>query len=228
MTQAQYPKGHPRAGQFIPTGKVDPRRLRAMLRSAVLSTDPAVHEILDDYQIINPDATKRRRGAGTPVPVSSETVMDGTVHDIVQSSQGEFYRRREGVYATCVFERIRFQSEKPVSDDEIAHALQIIGYAWKQNMATGISLTRAERDSGRSFVVYADAWESQRTDVRACIGDFEGDVLNYLSEGTPMRTSNRIDPATQKSMMGTRLVDALPGNHTFDIYYDDVEATPYS
>lgn len=222
----KYPKGHPRAGQFMPTGKVDVRRLRAILRSALISTDPEVHAVLDEFRAINPDATRRRRGADEPIPAESLSLHDGEVVDDIASFGVAVHRRREGVYADDDFSLIRFQFDRPVTDDEIVHALQIIGYAWRQHLA-GESLERAERDGTHSFVVWADATKSRRTFVRRAVHEFEDALPLYFKDGSPVRTSNRTDPATGQSVRGTRLVPGFGERIEFETYYDRVTDEEY-
>lgn len=226
MKQQRYPKGHPHAGQFISTGRVDVRRLRSILRSAIISTDPEVQAVLDEFRAINPDATKRRRREGEPIPAESLTLHGGEIVDEVFSFGRPFSRRRDGFYPSDRFEMIRFQFDQPVTDEEIVHSLQIIGYAWRQNIA-GDPLERAERDGTHSFVVWAPARTSTRTHVRNAVRDFEIDLPEYFESGSPVRKSNRIDRATGKSMKGTRLVEGLGRKIVFETYYDDVTAEPF-
>lgn len=219
--QPKYPKGHPRAGQFMPTGRVDVRRLRSMLRSASISTDPEVQAVLDEFRAINPDATRRRRAEGEAIPAESAVLHGGEVSDDVYSFGYVLHRRREGVYPTADFQVIRFLFDKPVTDDEIVHALQIIGYAWKQHLA-GDSLERAERDGTHSFVVWADARDSRRTFVRNGARDFEEALPDYFENGSPVRKSNRRDRTTGEPVKGTRLVEGFGRKVTFQTYYDSV------
>lgn len=220
---ARYPKGHPRAGQFMPTGRVDVRRLRSLLRSALASTDPEVHAVLDEFRAINPDATKRRRRDDEPRPIESLPFGDS---EQVSAFGNTFFLRSDTVFPDDEFEMILFQADSPVTDAEIDHALQIIGYAWKQNLA-GEALTRAERLNETTFGVWAPAGSSQRTFIRNGVRDFEIDLPIYFDEGSPIRTSNRRDRKTGESVKGTRLVEGMGRKIDFKLYYDSTTSEPF-
>lgn len=220
---ARYPKGHPNAGRFMPTGRVDVRRLRSILRSALASTDPEVQAVLDEFRAINPDATKRRRRDDEPRPIESLPFGDS---EQVSAFGNTFFLRSETIFPDDDFEMILFQADSPVTDAEIDHALQIIGYAWKQNLA-GEALTRAERLNETTFGVWAPARSSQRTFIRNGVRDFEIDLPIYFEEGSPIRTSNRRDRKTGESVKGTRLVDGMGRKIAFRLYYDSVTSEPF-
>ncbi len=220
-TQERYPTGHPLAGKFKPTGKVQARRLRSILRSALLSTDPEVHAILDEFRAVNPDATRRRRVDGEPVAAENLIALEADGIDTVLSFGAVLQRRREGVLPSDDFSMIRFQFAAPITDEEIVHALQLIGYAWRQHLS-GEPLEKAERDNPNSFVVWADATKSRRTNVDVAISEFEESLPTILKEGSPVRTSSRIDRSTGRPMAGTRLVEGLGREDSFEVFYDRV------
>lgn len=147
-------------------------------------------------------------------------VQAGEVFDrVTHPDYGTLHRRRDGV-VPAEPRLMRFQSDRPLSDEEVQQAAQIIGYAWRAKVA-GDPVGDPGRDSPYSFLISADSTRSRRTDRAQALLDFEQDTTTMLSEGTPVRQTTRKGYWTQ----GTRLVEGFGDNPpNFEIYYDSVES----
>lgn len=145
-------------------------------------------------------------------------VQAGEVFDrVTHPDYGTLHRRRDGVVPSGPH-LMRFQSDRPLSDEEVQQAAQIIGYAWKSTVA-GDPVGEPGRDSPYSFLIAADSTRSRRTDRAQALLDFEQDTTTMLSEGTPVRQTTRKGYWTQ----GTRLVEGFGDNPpNFEVYYDSV------
>lgn len=146
-------------------------------------------------------------------------VQRGEVFDRVSHSDwGTFHRRRDGVVPVEPY-AMRFQSDRPISDEEMHKAAQIIGYAYKADIA-GEPIGDPERDSPCSFVISADTTKSRRSDPDRALLDFEDNTRAMFREGTPVRKTSQAGPHT----MGTRLVDGFGDDAPrFEVYYDNVQ-----
>lgn len=126
-----------------------------------------------------------------------------------------FYRRREGVYAAWPYS-MRFQANRPLSDEESNHLAQLIGYQYRSTVR-GESMGDPERDTPYSFVMSADTTKTSSDDLGMALERFEDGLNGTVQEGSPVRTTNRSGPK------GTRLVDGFNDpDLKIEIYYDSV------
>lgn len=177
--------------------------------------DPgAVKSVIEDGGAVRPFDPHRDVSPDT----SDIRVQAGEVFDrVVHPDYGTFHRRRDGV-KPAEPQAMRFQADRPLTDDEVQQAAQIIGYAYKADVA-GEPIGDPERDSPYSFVVTADSTKSRRSDPAQALLDFEEDTEEMLYEGTPVRQTTREGWWTQ----GTRLVEGFRYNPpNFEVYYDSV------
>lgn len=152
---------------------------------------------------------------GTPVYVDHPEIQAGAVRDKVLSVDGSstFHRSREGVYPSEPYQ-MRFQTNRPISDDEMHQMAGVIGYAYASKVR-GEPLGEPIRDSSYSFTVAADTTKSRRDDLGQALEEFEDQLPAMIHDGSPVRTTNRSGPS------GTRLVLGLNDpDLTFETYYD--------
>lgn len=148
-------------------------------------------------------------GSVPPTPRGFDTV------DV--PGRGTFHRRRDGVYPGTPY-AMRFEANRPLTDDEMRQMAQLIGYRYAATVR-GERLPDPERDSPYSFVLSTDTTKSRSDDLGIALEDFEEDLDGFVHAGSPVRTTDRAGAGTK----GTRLVDGLgdPDLH-IEIYYDDV------
>jgi hypothetical protein len=153
----------------------------------------------------------------TPVYVDHPEIQAGAVRDKVLSADGttEFRRRRDGVHPNEPYQ-MRFQTSRPIDDDEMHQMAGLVGYAYASKVR-GESLDDPVRDSPYSFVVYADTTKSRRDDLGQALEEFEAELPKMVRDGSPIRTTDRTGPAGTRAVLG--LND--PGL-TFETYYDSV------
>jgi hypothetical protein len=148
-------------------------------------------------------------GAVPPTPLGQDTVEI--------AHWGTFHRRRDGVYPGTPY-AMRFEANRPLTDDEVSQMAQLIGYRYRAAIR-GESLGWPERDSAHSFVVAADTTKSRSDDLGVALEDFEDDLDGLIFEGSPVRTTDRAGAGTR----GTRLVEGFNDpDLKVAIYYDDV------
>ncbi len=139
--------------------------------------------------------------------VSDQVVVDGTT----------FHRRRDGVYPNWPY-AMRFQANRPLTDDETSRFAGWVGYAYRSTVA-GESSGAPDRDSPCSFVVSADTTKTRRDDLGVALEEFEEQLPATIQDGSPVRKTDRSGPGTA----GTRLVEGFDDPRLrFEIYYDDV------
>lgn len=109
---------------------------------------------------------------------------------------------------------VRIEFAENVSDEEINHAVTHVGYAWRAKLR-GESLRDPIRDSHRSFLVHADSTKTARDDVGVGLYEFQEYLPQIMNEGTPVRKTDRAGEGTK----GTRLIDRMPRQMPFRIYY---------
>lgn len=153
-----------------------------------------------------------------PVDYRDKRVQLGYQFDTIVGEGGTtFHRRRNGVLPGSPY-AMRFQNSGELSDEEILHACQIIGYKYATTVR-GEQMPHPVRDSPCSFVIHADTTKSTSDDLGMAMEKFEDDFKFMLQYGSPQRTTDRAGAGTK----GTRLVKGM-GNYApnLDIYYDDV------
>jgi hypothetical protein len=95
-----------------------------------------------------------------------------------------------------------------------------VGYTYRSTIA-GESIAYAFRDTPFSLVVWADMTKPSRDDLGMGLEDFEEALPQILSEGSPIRKTDRSGPGTK----GTRLVEGFGADLAAEIYYDDAFST---
>ena len=102
------------------------------------------------------------------------------------------------------FDSIRVQADRPLTKDESERLAQLTGYAAVQTMGQGEGFGDPTRDTDSSIVLGADVTKFAG---RKSVGDFPDQLLQTVSEGTPVRKTDRAGTGTK----GTRLVEGIPG-----------------
>ncbi|MFS0885096.1 hypothetical protein [Aeromicrobium sp. 179-A 4D2 NHS] len=139
--------------------------------------------------------------------------------DTVEVDGHTFHRRREGVYPSEPY-AMRFEFDKDISDEDMGRFSQLVGYAYAASVR-GERMPFPERDSSRSFVIWADTTKSRSDDLGEALDKFEkaiGPKGTVFAEGSPIRTTDRAGAGTK----GTRLVEGFGHRPNFEIYYDSV------
>lgn len=164
----------------------------------------------EEFEALQPDGTTE------PVPASDPRLQAGEVFDKIADGHGTvFHRRRPGTYPGTPY-AMRFQANRPLSDDEKNQFAGLAGYAYRKTVA-GESLGFPDSDSPYSFIVDADTTKSRRDDLGQAMGDFEEALPGLIQEGSDIRTTNRSGP------IGSRLIEGFNDpDLKFEVYYDDV------
>lgn len=133
---------------------------------------------------------------------------------VIVSGYGPFHRSRDGV-SPDVPSAMRFEADRPLTDEETQRLAQLIGYKYS-TLGRGEPMGDPERDSARSFIMGADTTKGR---VYSHLDDFEDNLEEFLNEGSPVRKTNRAGAGTK----GTRLVEGF-GDPTLkiEVYYDSV------
>jgi hypothetical protein len=153
----------------------------------------------------------------TPAKFTDRAVQTGHVFDTVDVGETTFHRRCDGVYPQWPG-AMRFQANRPLTDDDMTRMAQIVGYNYAATVA-GESLDLPERDSPYSFILGADMTKSRRDDLGIALEQFEENLPGMLCDGSPIRKTNRAGAGTK----GTRLVDGFAEpDLVVHLYYDDV------
>ena len=129
-----------------------------------------------------------------------------------------FTRYESGVSFPGQPNAIRIQADRELTDAEVQHFAQILGYSLRSTLATE-PLAQPERDTLFSFIVSIDTTKSRRDDVGLAFEEFHDRLPGMVRDGSPIRTTNRSGPGTA----GTRLVGGFGSKApSFALYYDDV------
>ncbi|XKH58451.1 hypothetical protein LG293_17675 (plasmid) [Citricoccus nitrophenolicus] len=154
---------------------------------------------------------------GTPAdPVSSSDsrVQAGEVFDTVESDGQVFHRRRDGVYPDYPY-AMRIQADRPISDEELSHIASLTGYSLAATRQ-GEPMSDPDRDTPYSFTVHADTTKGRQG---RSLDRFEEHLETYLSEGSPVRKTDRAGAGTA----GTRLIEGMGADTPkIELYYDQV------
>jgi hypothetical protein len=158
--------------------------------------------------------------ATTPMMATSPEVQRGQVFDTVIVTDGDYettyQRRRHGVFAEWP-DSMRFQVNRPLTDEEFGRVAGLVGYAYRATIA-GESVSPGAHDSPYSFIVHADMTKTARDDFGMGLEDFEEILPHVLAEGSPIRKTDRAGAGTK----GTRLIEGLGSDLTVEIYYNSV------
>lgn len=137
--------------------------------------------------------------------------------DSVVTDGEMFYRRRTDQYGD-VPTAMRFQADRPLTDDEMQRFAQAVGYSWASKIRTRQALGDPVRDGDDAFTVTCDLSQCPRASRALALTEFEIDLSDTVQEGSPVRTTNRAGVGTK----GTRLVEGL-GYLRFALYYNSVQ-----
>lgn len=154
--------------------------------------------------------------AGTPqdpVPADDPRVMAGEVFDAVVVDGTTFHRRRDGVFPSEPYE-LRFQADRPISDDEMHHMASLAGYAMSK-AGRGEGMGQPERDTPYSFTVFNDTTKGRQY---RNLEKFEDALPDMIKDGSDIRKTDRSGPGTA----GTRLVEGMANPPKVELYYDNV------
>lgn len=206
--------------------EADRRYAELLARDEVLQTqgESLGLRLADPARPAPPTGTEADTSSENPTSarvVTSENsfVQRGGVADNVVSPDGTiFHRRRDDVYPREPY-RMRFQADRPLSDEEMQHLAQLIGYEYRASVR-GEPMGAPERDSPYSFMVFADTTKSSSDDLGMALERFEEGLPTTVTQGSPLRSTNRSGPGTK----GTRLVEPFGDVH-LEVYYDDVYYT---
>lgn len=151
--------------------------------------------------------------------ISDEIVQSGNVVDVLKVDKTLFFRRTENVEPRFPT-KIRVQFNRKITEKDVEKLTRIIGYA--SNVHTGKkNVFSPVRDSEFSFVLDFDIWKNtkmKRSSIEHIEG-FEEDFKKFVTEGTPVRKTNRSGPATKN----TRLIEGFQEPKlALEIFYDGV------
>lgn len=153
-----------------------------------------------------------------PVKFDGPDVFHDSAPDEIVNCDGmEFFRADAVTSDNYVAEPyyIRVQFDREMTDEQMNHAAQLMGYAYRETVA-GESLGWPVADGTNSFYLHADTTKSRRDDLGVALAEFEEKFPERMAEGSPVRKSDRLGPGTK----GTRLVEPLgPEYGNFTLYY---------
>lgn len=151
-------------------------------------------------------------------------VLRGEVIDRIVHDGRILSRSRDGVTPDApTF--IRIQLNRPLVDSEEEQIASLVGYAWKTKMRPdkwAAAVETEEVDSPYSVVLSVDLYrENPRSNEHRSLREFEETLHEYMSEGSPIRSTEKAGAGTK----GTRLLGSLAGadDLSFEVYYDSVE-----
>lgn len=158
----------------------------------------------------------------TAEAVDSPAVQRGEFFDAVVDRDGTVYRRWNPAeladeHFPWESHAMRFQASRPLTDEELNHIAGAVGYGYRVTIDGELG-QRPLRDSPYSFTIFADATKSRRSDLAAAFEDFPEELQKMVTEGSPVRTTNRAGVGTK----GTRLIEGLgPNAPQLVVYYAD-------
>ena len=124
--------------------------------------------------------------------------------------EGVVFRRLPEVDADTYY--LAFQADRPLTDAEVEHFAHVAGYGWRAEVR-GESLGHPVRVDESTFVVLADSTKSRSDDVGEAMARFAGALPTLVSEGTPVRKTDRAGAGTA----GTRAIDGM-GDLRFAVF----------
>ena len=172
---------------------------RERLEKAVTAAEHEARESADRLREVEADlAEHRRQGRIRAAAAASEweSVITGSVSDDKEGAPGEclavssshpfvrqggvadqvsadgrvYYRRREGVYGGWP-DSMRFQADRALTDAEMRHAAQLIGYNYRATVR-GENMGDPVRDTPYSFIMYADTTKTRSDDIGMALERF--------------------------------------------------------
>lgn len=150
-----------------------------------------------------------------PVDVTDPRVQSGQILDTIRDEDGvTIWHRRRKYITPSAPEGIRLQATEPLSDDDIEHLRNLIAYQYAATAHRDEVSIDVRRDSPYSLIVDIDYEGS----VRPNLGAFEKYLPETISEGSRLRTTDRMGAGTA----GTRAVVPFPRPLDFELYYDNI------
>jgi len=102
--------------------------------------------------------------------------------------------------------RVALRFNRPLSDAEAEHAASLAEYAWRSSLHKA-PFGQARQTDDRTLVFACDSDQSSHP-----ASDFASTLPGLMTQGSPVRTTDRSGPGTK----GTRALDGLPGA-SFDL-----------
>lgn len=106
---------------------------------------------------------------------------------------------------------MRISANRPLTDSETEKIANLTGYLYRSTL-NGEPLGNPWRDSNSSFVISADFTKASGKNNQS---NFENDLNDFITNGTPIRKTNRSGPNT----INTRLVDGINEDLDIKLYY---------
>lgn len=110
-----------------------------------------------------------------------------------------------------------FKADRALEDREIDQIASLIGYAYRVTVS-GEPMGLPQRLSSTAFKIAADTTKSYRDDISQAMAQFLDRIPTYLTDGSPVRTSNRKGPGTKDTRLIEGLGEAAP---KLTVYADD-------
>lgn len=172
---------------------------------------------------------RKRRPYSTYLEGSDGNDYMNALHPTVFNSEGDFPKR---IYSEDAYGNdrafvqydlhnfqdypnvMRIQASRPLTDDEVAKVAQLTGYTHRSTL-NGEGLSDPERDGNAGVILETDNTKSYGRKTRW--DDFESKLNGILKNGSDIRTTNRSGEGTK----GTRLIDGIGDDVTFQLYYQD-------
>lgn len=106
---------------------------------------------------------------------------------------------------------MRISANRPLTDDETKKIASLTGYLYRSTL-NGEPISDPVSDSRSSFVVSADFTKASGKNHQS---DFENNLNEFITNGTPVRKTNRSGPGTAN----TRLIDGMGEDLNIKLYY---------
>lgn len=141
---------------------------------------------------------------------NEETNAESITINAGEENAETFYKHGEGVHA-WEYDNILLVANRPLDDDEMLHAAQMVGYAYAR--LSGERFGWPDRISENSFALWSDSTKCRNSDF----ADFADNLNHMLANGSGLRKTNRAGEGTKD----THKVPPMD-NVTLDIYLDEV------
>lgn len=121
------------------------------------------------------------------------------------SHRGIIYTQVDnGNLLTPDFYHLRVEANRDLDEDELLTFAGLAGYSWASTVR-GERLGDSEADSDCSVIFFADSTKSASDDIGVAFKSFYETLSRLVSEGSPMRKTNKAGPNTK----GTRLIQGI-------------------
>lgn len=141
---------------------------------------------------------------------NAETGAEIIVSDSGTEQETHYYKLGGDVY-NWEYDSILIKASRPINDEEMMQLAGLTGYAYSVLAGEGIGMP--QRVSEDSFTVWADATKCRNSNF----DDFSGNLNAVISEGSPIRKTNRAGVGTKD----TRKVQGM-ADVTVELYLDQV------